>query len=65
MVFDLTEAQWQMVNKRLNKFIWNKNYNANPAPHRIKKEHMAKSCRNGGFGLTPLHDIVAEARLRR
>ena len=34
-VIDITTEQWKIVNKLIYKFIWNKTYSTNNAPHRI------------------------------
>jgi hypothetical protein len=53
------------VNKIIYKFIWNKTYSNNQAPHRIKNETMHTSIEHGGFGMVKLHDLMTASRIRR
>jgi hypothetical protein len=64
-VMDITTEQWKTVNKLIYKFIWNKTYSNNNAPHRIKDETMHTSVEHGGFGMVKLHDLMIASRLRR
>jgi hypothetical protein len=64
-VTDINIEQWKTVNKLIYKFIWNKTYSNNNAPHRIKDETMHTSIQNGGFGMVKLHDLMIASRLRR
>jgi hypothetical protein len=64
-VTDINIEQWKTVNKLIFKFIWNKTYSNNNAPHRIKDETMHTSIQNGGFGMVKLHDLMIASRLRR
>ncbi len=64
-VMDITPEQWKMVNKLIYKFIWNKTYSNNQAPHRIKDETMHTSVEHGGFGMVKLHDLMIASRLRK
>jgi hypothetical protein len=54
-----------MVNKLIYKFILNKTYSNNQAPHRIKDDTMHTSVEHGGFGMVRLHDLMIASRLRR
>jgi len=64
-VINLDADQWKAVNKLIYKFIWNKNYNVSPAPHRIKKTIMTTEIEKGGFGLVDLELTTKASRLRR
>jgi hypothetical protein len=64
-VTDLTTKQWDEVNKLLYKFLWNKDFHARAAPHRIKKTIVTTSKEMGGFGMVDMQEIVAASRLRR
>ena len=64
-VMEITPEQWKMVNKLFYKFILNKTYSNNQAPHRIKDDTMHTSVEHGGFGMVRLHDLMIASRLRR
>jgi hypothetical protein len=64
-VLDLGNDHWKQINKTFYKFLWNKNYDAAPAPHRIKKEIMMTSVDKGGFGIADLKTTIKASRLRR
>jgi hypothetical protein len=64
-VIDITTEKWKTVNKHIYKFIWNKTYRNNNAPHRIKDETMHTSVEHGGFGMVKMHDLMIASRLRR
>jgi hypothetical protein len=64
-VMEITPEQWKMVNKLIYKFILNKTYSNNQAPHRIKDDTMHTSVEHGGFGMVRLHDLMIASRLRR
>ncbi len=64
-VMDINTEQWQTVNKLKYKFIWNKTYTNNNAPHQIKDDIMHTSVENGGFGMVKLHNLMIASRLRR
>jgi hypothetical protein len=65
MVIGFNDDHWITLQKHIAKFIWNRNYHTAPAPYRIKRDIMTRSCHNGGFGLIELKDIVTAARIRR
>jgi hypothetical protein len=66
MVTDLSDEHWANIDKLINKFLWNKkNFNGPQAPHRIRKNIMNSSTRNGGFGMLSLKRVASAARLRR
>jgi len=62
-VTDISTKQWQTVNKLIYRFIWNKTYTNNSAPHRIKDDTMHTSVEHGGFGMVKLHDLMIAYRL--
>jgi hypothetical protein len=64
-VTDISTEQWQTVNKLVYKFIWNKSYTNNSAPHRIKDSTMHTSVEHGGFGMVKLQDLMIASRIRR
>jgi hypothetical protein len=64
-VIELAPEQWKTISKELHKFLWNKQYEGNAAPHRIRKSIMYTSILNGGFGMIELADIAKAARLKR
>jgi len=64
-VTDISTEQWQIVNKLIYKFIWNKSYTNNSAPHRIKDNTMHTSVEHGGFGMVKLHELMIASRIRR
>jgi len=64
-VIDLNNYQWKQVNKTFYKFLWNKNYEVAPAPHRIRKEIMMNCVEKGGFGIADLKTTITASRLRR
>jgi hypothetical protein len=57
---------WKNINKKVNKFLWNKVYSANqvPAPARIKKETLLAPITYGGFGMIDLNEVVSAVRLK-
>jgi hypothetical protein len=62
---DLEEDHWKELRKLMYKFIWTKNYNAPPAPHRIKMNVMHEKICNGGFGMLDIQEITRATRLKR
>ncbi len=64
-VVDLVEQQWVEVNKLIFKFLWNRDYNARPAPHRIKKSIMTTPRELGGFGMVDMRQIIEASWLRQ
>ncbi len=64
-VIDINLNHWAQIYKTIFKFLWNKNYNGNRAPHRIKKDVIYTEPELGGFGLVKLEDVVTGIRLRR
>jgi len=64
-VINLEAKHWKLINKLIYKFIWNKNINAAPAPHRISKEVMLTPVEQGGFGLVDLESVMKASRIKR
>jgi hypothetical protein len=64
-VVNLEANQWKNINKLIYKFIWNKNHNAAPAPHRIRKDIMLTPVEQGGFGLVDLESVMKASRIKR
>ncbi len=64
-IFEPTQEMWKAINSRINRYIWNKHYNNNQAPMRIKKEVMLTPVSKGGFGMIDLWEVAAALRLRR
>jgi len=64
-VLEFLPDQWKSINKLINKFIWNKNFNARNAPHRIKKDILYKQNHKGGFGMVYLSHIATSLKLKR
>jgi hypothetical protein len=62
-VIELSDKQWGEVNKLLYKFLWNKDFFARPAPHRLKKSIVTTPREFGGFGMVELKDVVLASRL--
>jgi hypothetical protein len=56
---------WKLIEKRVNKFLWNKNYTGNTAPFRIKKTTIYTPIYRGGLGMIDIRQVVAALRLRR
>jgi hypothetical protein len=64
-VVDLGINHWKMIRKLIYKFLWNKNMNVAPAPHRIRKDIMLTPVELGGFGLVDLESVMIASRIRR
>ncbi len=60
-------GEWSKINAKINKFLWNKFYQANQAqaPARIKKEVIYTPVHKGGFGMIDLKEVITAVRLRR
>ncbi len=63
--FEPTLADWKLIKMKINKFLWNKKYENNPAPHRIKRETLLTPINKGGFGMIDLTEVAVALRLRR
>jgi hypothetical protein len=57
-VTDINTEQWKTINKLIYKFIWNKIYSNNNAPHPIKDDIMHTYMQLGGFSMVKLHDLM-------
>jgi hypothetical protein len=64
-VFEPDTQIWKEISVRINKFMWNRNYQGNQAPHRIKKEVFHNDISKGGFGMIDIKEVVAALRLKR
>jgi hypothetical protein len=64
-VFEPDKIGWKRIYEKINKFIWNKNYDGNKAPSRIKNKVTQLDVDKGGFGLTDIKQVVQALRLRR
>jgi hypothetical protein len=64
-VTDLSAKQWVEVQKLLYKFLWNKDFHARAAPHRIRKSIVTTPKLLGGLGMVELRDVVMASRLKR
>jgi hypothetical protein len=65
MATDLSDEQWTKIERLINKFLWNRNFNAPTAPHRISRSIINTTTLNGRFGMVNLKEVVQAARLRR
>jgi hypothetical protein len=64
-VVNLGANHWKAIRKLIYKFIWNKNMNVAPAPHRIRKDVMLTPVELGGFGLVDLESVMIASRIKR
>ncbi len=64
-LFEPTQGSWKLIIDKINKFLWNKKYYGNTAPHRIKKEVLYSPISMGGFGMLDLRQVITALRLRR
>jgi len=64
-VLEPSGDMWKVIEKRINKFLWNKNYYGNTAPARIKKVIVNAPIMMGGFGMLDIRQVTAALRLRR
>jgi len=53
-----TQQTAAKIKKLTNHYIWTKSMAGNPAPNRIKQTIMEKPKLDGGFGLTPVSEII-------
>ncbi len=64
-VLNLNPDHWKNIRKLIYKFIWNKNMNVAPAPHRISREVILTPVEKGGFGMVDLEAVMFASRIRR
>ncbi len=64
-VLEPSLAMWKAIENKINKFLWNKNYQSNMAPSRIKKTTVNAPIHKGGFGMVDIKQVVAALRPRR
>ncbi len=64
-ILEPSSNMWKQIDKRISKFLWNRNYTGNTAPYRIKKITMHTPTYKGGFGMIDIRQVVAALRLRR
>jgi hypothetical protein len=64
-VLNLNPIHWKNIRKLIYKFIWNKNMNAAPAPHRISRDVVLTPIDQGGFGMVDLESVMVASRIRR
>ena len=60
----LSEASFNLINKIVYKYLWNRNYRAAKAPDRIKREVMMTPLRLGGFGMMDIKVTTLELKIR-
>ena len=60
----LNDAQLSRLTKLLFKYLWNKNFNANRAPERIKRSIMLAPMSHGGFGMMNIKELMNSLDLR-
>ena len=60
----LNDAHQARITKLLFKYLWNKNFNANRAPERIKRSVMLAPVSNGGFGMINIKELMNSLDLR-
>ncbi len=64
-IFEPSQNQWKKLDDRIRKFLWNKKYEGNTAPARIKKYILEAPISSGGFGMIDIKQVVSAMRLRR
>ena len=60
----LGEVSLKAIEKLIYKFLWNKNFNANKAPDRIKRKIMETPTAFGGFGMINVRSLNDSLNLR-
>ena len=60
----LCEASHKAIEKLIYKYLWNKNFNANTAPDRIKRKIIETPNQNGGFGMINVRSLSDSLNLR-
>jgi zinc-binding in reverse transcriptase len=64
-IFEPDRKGWKNICDKIGKFIWNKNYEGNKAPNRIKNGVMLSDVEKGGFGLLDIKTVIQALRLKR
>jgi exonuclease III len=64
-ILEFLPEQWGVINKLINKFLWNRNFNTRNAPHRLKSEIVYRHKLNGGLGMIPLTQIATSIKIKR
>jgi hypothetical protein len=64
-ILEPSVLMWKQIEKKINKFLWNRNYAGNVAPYRIKKATINSPIYKGGFGMVDIRQVTAALRLRR
>ena len=64
-VINFTEKEHSIIRNLIYKFIWNRNYHGAKAPDRIKRSHMNKKIREGGFGFIDHEDVIKAMNTRQ
>ena len=59
-VMKFTDKENKILRNMIYKFLWNRNYQTNKAPDRIKRKYLTTEIRKGGFGMVD-HERVIEA----
>ena len=57
-VLKLSSKEHGELRNLVYKFIWNKNYQANKAPDRIKRAHLCTAIKKGGFGMIDHEEVI-------
>ena len=60
----LDEVQCKLIMKTIYKFLWNRNFNGNRAPERLKRSIMLTPVSLGGFGLIDVRELRESLDLR-
>jgi exonuclease III len=64
-ILEPSSEMWKLIEKKINKFLWNRSYIGNLAPYRIKKTVVNTPVHRGGFGMVDIRQVTAALRLRR
>ena len=59
----LSEASYSLISKVVYNYLWNRNFRAEKAPGRIKREIMMTPLRLGGFGMMDIKELGASLDL--
>ena len=57
-VIKLTETENKEIRNLIYKFLWNRNYQANKAPDRIRRNHLLAEIKQGGFGMIDHEQVI-------